>query len=68
MRSMVSDAKTKSVESVITSLPDSIDWNEIVCLITVIISKYGAEEHWAEISTDVTVTLADLDRGDSPLN
>lgn len=64
----MSDVKTKSVEAVITSLPDTIDWDELVCLITVIITKYGAGEHWAEISTDVTITLADLDAGGAPLN
>ncbi len=64
----MSDAKTKSVESVITSLPDTIDWGEIVCLIAVIVTKYGAAGDWAEISTDVTVTLADLDMGNALMN
>lgn len=64
----MSDGKVKSVESVITSLPDDIGWSEMVCLFTVIIAKYGAEEHWAELSTEVTIMLADLDRGDAPLN
>lgn len=65
---MVSDMNPKSVEAVITSLPDNIGWAEIVCLIAVIIAKYGAEGDWAGISTDVTVTLADMLRGDAPMN
>lgn len=57
----MSDSRMKGFEAMINGLPDTINRSEMIALIVVIIAKYGAQDQWAELSTAVTVTLADLD-------
>lgn len=57
----MSDSRMKAFEAMINGLPDTINRSEMIALIVVIIAKYGAQDQWAELSTAVTVTLADLD-------
>jgi hypothetical protein len=65
---MVSDVRSELFKGLIDSLPDHIEWREMIALIATILKRYGAEKQWPVISVEVSVVLADLDRGSASLN
>ena len=65
---MVSDVRAELFKGMINSLPEHVEWREMVALFVTILKRYGAEKQWPILTVEVSIMLADLDRGDAPLN
>lgn len=64
----MSDVRAELFKGMINSLPEHVDWREMVALFVTILKRYGAEKQWPTLTAEVSFVLADLDRGDAPLN
>jgi hypothetical protein len=52
----------------VNSLPEHVERREMVALFVTILKRYGAEKQWPALTVEVSIVLADLDRGDALLN
>lgn len=64
----MSDVRSELFKGMINSLPEHVEWREMVALFVTILKRYGAEEQWPVLTVEVSIMLADLDRGDALLN
>lgn len=68
MRWQMSNVRSELFKGMINSLPEHVERREMIALFVTILKRYGAEKQWPALTVEVSIVLADLDRGDALLN